>query len=72
MTQIPKDYRPLVKQARKQGWKFVQKKGHPKMVSPEGYATPLPSSSNAPGTYQEFKARLRRNGVDVDLATGKK
>lgn len=63
---VPKDYRPLVKAAVDQGWTFTQTRhGHPKLTAPDGYATPVPSSSSDPRLLRAMVVRLRARGVEL-------
>lgn len=64
---IPKEYRPLVKMALKEGWKLeFSRHGHPKLTSPDGeFSTPIPSSSSSPAMYTAIKVRLAKAGLTL-------
>lgn len=61
---VPKDYRPLVKAALRQGWTLTSGRSrHPKLTAPDGRSTPIPSTSSAPEMFRGWAARLRKMGV---------
>lgn len=63
-NKIPKDYRPLVAAAEASGWVLKQGRGgHPKLVAPDGYATPVPTSSKNSGLLATIRKRLIERGV---------
>lgn len=68
LTSVPKDYRPLLKTALAQGWTLTRTPHgrHPILTSPDGsYSTPLPGSSTCPYLLMAIKARLRKNGLEI-------
>lgn len=58
---MPKDYRPLVEEALAKGWTLSYEGKHPKLTAPDGYATPIPTSSGAPPLLRAFRNRLRKH-----------
>lgn len=63
---VARIFRPAVKAALKQGWTLTQgRTAHPKLTSPDGYSTPVPSSSNDGSLLRGFEMRLRKHGVDL-------
>lgn len=64
IERVPKDYRPWVNAAIDAGWHLSQTRhGHLKVTAPDGYATPIPSSSNDRRLFKAVTGRLRKRGV---------
>ena len=56
---VPKEYRTLVRDAQERGWELVAKRhGHFKLVAPDGYSTPVPSSSGSTSLYKAVRSRV--------------
>ena len=55
---MPKDYRPLVEEALAKGWTLSYEGKHPKLTAPDGYATPIPTTSGARQMWLAFRNRL--------------
>lgn len=64
---LPREYRDLVNEAQRRGWVLTCKRhGHPKLTAPDGYATPIPTSSGAPPLLKAWKLRLLKHPTFAD------
>lgn len=65
-TFVPKDYRPLVKAAKKAGWILRPKKRHLLLESPDGATlVGFPGTPSDHRSLLNTRAELRRAGVDI-------
>jgi predicted RNA binding protein YcfA (HicA-like mRNA interferase family) len=64
---IDKEFRPLVKAARKAGWEVLKRKGnnHYAVRAPSGETTLIPTSSRGGKAVADKRATLRRMGLDI-------
>jgi hypothetical protein len=70
-AKIPKEYRSLVAEAERRGWTLVWKRhGHPKLTAPDGYATPVPTSSGSPRLFKAWRSRLLRHPTFDHVVAG--
>lgn len=66
MAKLNKDCAKLVKQARKEGWRLVEGKQHPRLYPPDnGEFIVLPGSPSDHRAYKNVRAEMRRRGVSV-------
>jgi hypothetical protein len=64
--QVPKEYRPLVKAAVRQGWTVSQgRMAHLKLTNPDGLHQVIPSSSRNPVTFRNVRRSLVRMGLEL-------
>ena len=66
MAKLNKDCAQLVRKAKKQGWRLVQGKQHPRLYPPDGgdYIV-MPGSPSDHRAVKNIRAEMRRRGVDV-------
>lgn len=65
MTNVARDYRPLVKAARAAGWVLeMTRNNHWRLRSPDGEAIFFPLSPSDWRGWKNTRSRLRRAGVD--------
>lgn len=58
---LPKDYRKLVDLAEDRGWVLTWEGKHPKLTAPDGWACPIPTTSNNPIMFRGWRQRLLRH-----------
>ena len=66
LRRVARDFRPLIKAAREQGWRVDATRRHPVLFSPDGRAAvPVPTTPSDHRSLANLRSQLRRAGLEV-------